>query len=177
MLNLDDYFYLGKISKPHSFDGRVNAWFDVDEPSLYSELEMIFIKMENNLIPYFIKSLKLLNNKAIIELQDVENIEAAELLSQKDLYLPASMLPEKTGNSFYFHEIVDFEIIDEIKGSIGKIKTVLDYPNQSLFQIITDDKKEVLIPVFGDIIKNVDREKKQILIQAPEGLIDIYLNE
>lgn len=177
MLNLDDYFYLGKISKPHSFDGRVNAWFDVDEPLLYSELEMLFIKMENNLIPYFIKSLKLLNNKAIIEFQDVEGIEAAEALAQKELYLPASMLPVKTGNSFYFHEIVGFEIVDEERGTIGNIKTVLDYPNQSLFQIITDDGKEVLIPVYGDIVKNVDREKKQILIHAPEGLIDIYLNE
>jgi 16S rRNA processing protein RimM len=177
MLNLDDYFYFGKIVKPHSFDGRVNAWFDVDEPLLYSELEMVFIKIENNLVPHFIKSIKILNNKAILEFQDVDTIEVAELLAKKELYLPISMLPEKTGNSFYFHEIVDFELIDEEMGSVGIIKTVLDYPNQSLFQVISDNNKEVLIPVFGDIIKNVNREKKQILIKAPEGLIDIYLNE
>ena len=177
MLNLDDYFYLGMITKPHSYDGRVNAMFDVDNPSNYSGIEMVYVNMHNSLVPYFIKSLKLLNNKAIIEFQDVDNSDSAALLLQKEMYLPIALLPKKTGNSFYFHEIVNFEVVDEVEGRIGVIKTVLDYPNQSLFQVFTDDNKEVLIPVYGDIIKKVDRNSKQIIILAPEGLLDIYLNK
>lgn len=176
MLNLDDYFFLGKITKPHGLDGRVNAWFDVDNPAIYDSIEMVFVEIDNNLIPYFIKSLKLLNNKAIIDFQDIESSQSAELLLQKDLYLPATILPKKTGNSFYFHEIPGFELIDELRGLIGKVKTVLDYPNQALFQVFTDDEKEVLIPINDDIIKKIDRKKKQIIVQAPEGLLDIYLD-
>ena len=176
MLNLDDYFFLGKITKPHGLDGRVNAWFDVDNPSIYSNIEMVFVEIDNNLIPYFIKSMKLLNNKAIIDFQDVENSQSAEILLQKDIYLPATMLPKKTGNSFYFHEIPGFELIDELRGRIGKIKVVLDYPNQALFQVFTNDDKEVLIPINDDIIKKVDRKKKQIIVHSPEGLLDIYLD-
>lgn len=176
MLNLDDYFFLGKITKPHGLDGRVNVWFDVDNPAIYDSIEMVFVEIDNNLIPYFIKSLKLLNNKAIIDFQDIESSQSAELLLQKDLYLPATILPKKTGNSFYFHEIPGFELIDELRGLIGKVKTVLDYPNQALFQVFTDDEKEVLIPINDDIIKKIDRKKKQIIVQAPEGLLDIYLD-
>jgi len=176
MLNLDDYFFLGKITKPHGLDGRVNAWFDVDEPAIYENIEMVFVEIDNNLIPYFIKSLKLLNNKAIIDFQDVESSQNAEILLQKDLYLPATMLPEKTGNSFYFHEISGFELVDELRGKVGKIKTVLDYPNQALFQVFTDKDKEVLIPINDDIIKKIDRKKKQIIVHSPEGLLDIYLD-
>lgn len=176
MLNLDDYFFLGKITKPHGLDGRVNVWFDVDNPAIYDSIEMVFVEIDNNLIPYFIKSLKLLNNKAIIDFQDIESSQSAELLLQKDLYLPSTMLPKKTGNSFYFHEIPGFELIDELRGLIGKVKTVLDYPNQALFQVFTDDEKEVLIPINDDIIKKIDRKKKQIIVQAPEGLLDIYLD-
>jgi len=52
---------------------------------------------------------------------------------------------------------------------------VLEYPNQALFQVFRDGK-EILIPIQDEIITAVNREKKQILIDAPEGLIDLYLN-
>ncbi len=177
MLNLDDYYFLGKVTKPHGLNGLVNVWLDVDNPANYNELEMVFIDMDNNLIPYFIKSIKILNNKAIVDFQDVENEEGAILLSQKDLYLPIELLPKRTGNAFYFHEIKDFELIDELRGRIGKIKIVLDYPNQALFQVFTNEGKEVLIPINDDIVKKVDRKKKQITVLSPEGLLDIYLDD
>jgi 16S rRNA processing protein RimM len=174
---MNDYFFLGKITKAHGYEGKLNAWFDVDNPMDYSELDMVFVEINRNLIPYFIKSLSLLNNKAVIEFQDVNDADDAGSLVQKDLYLPMSALPEKTGNSFYFHEVEGFELIDQGYGRVGIIKTVLDYPSQSLFQVFTDDDIEVLMPMNGDIIQKVDRETKQILVKAPEGLIDIYLNK
>ncbi len=177
MLNLDDYFFLGKITKPHGLNGLLNVWLDVDNPSNYEDLEMVFVEMDNNLIPYFIKSINILNNKAIVDFQDIEDSEAASLLLQKDLYLPITMLPKKTGNSFYFHEVKNFELFDELRGRIGIIKSVLDYPNQALFQVFTDKGKEVLIPISNDIIKKIDRKKQQIFVMSPEGLLDIYLDD
>ncbi len=177
MINRDDYFFLGKITKAHGYEGKLNVWLDVDNPMEYSELDIVFVEINQNLIPYFIKSVNLLNNKAVIELQDVNDAEDAAALVQKDLYLPMSVLPEKTGNSFYFHEVEGFELIDLGFGRVGTIKTVLDYPSQSLFQVLTDDDIEVLMPMNGDIIQKVDRKAKQILVRAPEGLIDIYLNK
>jgi 16S rRNA processing protein RimM len=37
------------------------------------------------------------------------------------------------------------------------------------------DKKEILIPIFEGLIRKVDREKKELHIEAPEGLIDLYI--
>jgi 16S rRNA processing protein RimM len=36
--------------------------------------------------------------------------------------------------------------------------------------------KEVLIPIQDEIIMEVDRKNKSILVDAPDGLIDLYLN-
>jgi 16S rRNA processing protein RimM len=66
-------------------------------------------------------------------------------------------------------------MVDEVMGEIGQIETVLEYPNQNVFQVFKD-KKEILIPIRDEIIKKVDRKKKTITILAPEGLIDLYLN-
>ena len=84
------------------------------------------------------------------------------------------MLPELEGDQFYFHEITGFTVIDQNYGEVGIIKSINDNTAQALFEIMQGDK-EILIPVNDDFIKKVDKENKQILLETPPGLIDIYL--
>lgn len=176
-INMDafsDYYFLGKIIKPHGYDGKVSVYFDTDEPELYSELKMVFIGINNSPVPYFISYLNMNSNKAIVKFQDIDNFEEADLLSGKGMFLPLSTLPVLSGNKFYYHEIEGFTIIDKVYGTVGKVKEVLDYSSQAVMQVFNGDK-EVLIPVNQQIILNVNREKKEISIQAPDGLIQLYL--
>lgn len=170
---LDNYFYLGKIIKPNGYKGKVNAYLDTDEPGLYAELKMLYLSINGMPVPYFIEDIHIINNKAVFKFQDVNTIEKAESLSQTELYLPLSDLPPLSGNKFYYHEVKGFKITDEQHGDLGDIRQVLEYPNQAVFQVFKNEK-EILIPINNDIIRHVDRQKKQIRIEAPEGLIEIY---
>jgi 16S rRNA processing protein RimM len=170
----EDCFYLGIITKPFGYKGELVCYFDVDDPTYYENLDSVLIELESGLVPYLIESLRLNNNNAYIKLEDVKPDEAL-LLIKKELYLPLQRLPKLKGNKFYFHEVIGFEVIDKIKGSIGKIDKIMDHPAQPILQVLNNNAKEILIPVADDIIKNVDRKNKQISIQAPDGLIDLYL--
>ena len=170
----EDYYYLGKIVRLHGNDGRVSAYFDTDEPGIYEGLDMVFLRINNTPVPYFIRSISILNNKALIEFEDIHTTEQAGRLVKKEIYLPLSELPELTGTKFYFHEIAGFRVTDEQYGYIGDVRQVLEYPNQPLMQIMHGET-EVLIPLNDDIILKVDRKKKELRIKAPEGLVEIYL--
>ena len=85
------------------------------------------------------------------------------------------LLPKLSGNKFYFHEIIGYKAIDTEEGEIGTIEAVLDGNAQDIFQI-KRGKKEILIPIVDDFLLEVNREKKEILLNAPEGLIEFYLN-
>lgn len=170
-----DHYFLGKIYKPHGYKGKVNIWLDVDDPSEYETLEMVFLHKNGMLIPYFIHSIQIMNNKAVVEFQDVDNIEKAELISNTDMYLPLSELPELTGTQFYFHEVIGFSVIDKTRGKIGNVSKIFEYPSQAVMQVFFHEK-EILIPINPHVILQVEREKKEIQIDAPEGLIELYLN-
>ncbi|MCK4287755.1 MAG: 16S rRNA processing protein RimM, partial [Bacteroidales bacterium] len=114
------------------------------------------------------------NNKAIIKLKDVLTPEIAEMFVNAEIFLPLDQLPKLTGNNFYYHDIIGYTIIDKTYGSIGKVEKVLDLPQQAILQIKYKNK-EILVPITDEIIKIVDRNNKQIKIEAPEGLIEIYL--
>ena len=36
---------------------------------------------------------------------------------------------------------------------------------------------EVLIPLTDEIVPSVDKKKKEIITQLPDGLLDVYMNE
>jgi len=169
-----DYFYLGKVVKVHCYEGKVSIYFDTDEPQEYIDIDMIYVNIAGSLVPYFINDLSLLNNKAVVSFMDVDDIDKANSLVNKELYLPITLLPELTGNKFYYHEVKNMMVIDESFGELGPISAVLEYPNQAVLQVFVDDK-EVLIPISNEIIINVDRKANIIIIKAPEGLLDVYL--
>jgi len=174
-MQIKDCFYLGKIVKKYSFKGELLVKLDTDEPEIFKNLESVFISLRNNLIPFFVDNCKLHKSQLLrIKFEDVDTEEDADALLKSDLYLPLSILPTLTGNKFYYHEVTGFTIIDENFGEVGVIDNINDTGAQELF-VIDRDGTEILIPVNDQFIKKVDREQKQIIVNTPEGLIDLYL--
>jgi 16S rRNA processing protein RimM len=171
----NDYFYLGKILKPIGGKGHLVVLLDVDDPVKYTKLESVFVAVDHNRIPYSVRSVELKpGNRAIFKFEDVDSLQDALPFSGHELYLPIVLLPQLKGKSFYHHEITGFTVIDKIHGNIGTITSVLDLPQQSLLRV-QHGNKEILIPMVQDVIRKVDRKNKVITVQAPEGLIEIYL--
>ena len=172
-MQTDECFLLGYVIKKHGLKGGVNIFLDVDAPLEYSELESVFIDINDQLIPFFIDSITIKGNKAVLQFEDVTSAEQADDLRGKQLFLPLSMLPRLEGTSFYYHEIIGFEALDTDLTHIGLVKDVYSGAGQELLAV-TRHEKEVLIPVNDDIIKSVDRDKAQMIVDLPEGLLDIY---
>ncbi|MDO6761457.1 ribosome maturation factor RimM [Tamlana sp. 2_MG-2023] len=171
----EDCFYLGKIIKKYSFKGEVLAKLDTDEPDIYENLDAIFIDLRNNLIPFFIESSQLHKSELLrIKFEEVDTEADADAIMKSDLYLPLDTLPKLEGDQFYFHEVIGFAIEDVNFGPVGTITGINDSTAQALFEIDRDGL-EILIPMNDEFIVKVDRDNKTIIVETPEGLIDLYL--
>ncbi len=171
----EDAYYLGKIVKKYGLKGELLAKIDTDEPETYEGMESIFLDIKGKLVPFFLNDSVLHKATTLrLDFEDINNVEDAETLIGKSIYLPLESLPELTGNKFYFHEVLGFDAIDNNLGNIGKIKAINDNAPQAYFVILDDKDNEILIPVSDRFIIKVDRENKNITFDTPEGLIDIY---
>ncbi|GGD90437.1 ribosome maturation factor RimM [Planktosalinus lacus] len=171
----EECFYLGKIVRKYSFKGEVLIKLDTDEPEMYTELESVFVDFNNNLIPFFIEQSGLHKSTLLrVRFEDVDTEQKADEIIGLDIYLPLSFLPELDDEQFYYHEIIGFTAEDVNFGKIGIVKGVNDSAAQALFEIDRDGK-QILIPVNDDFIKKVDKKNKTLLLDTPEGLIEMYL--
>lgn len=174
-MNVKDCFYLGKIVKKHSFKGEVVIKLDTDEPELYKNMESVFVKLGNNLVPFFIEKSSLSKSTMLrVKFEDVSSEEDADAIMRSEIYLPLSLLPKLTGNKFYYHEVIGFKIIDASYGEVGVLKSINDNSAQPLFEI-DKEGSEIFIPMIDDFIKKIDRENNVIEVETPEGLIELYL--
>ena len=171
----EECFYLGKIAKKFSFKGEVLIYLDTDEPEQYQNLESVFVEINRHLVPFFIENASLHKNDFLrVRFEDVTTEAEAENLIGSEIYLPLSLLPKLTGNKFYYHEVTNFEIEDVRLGVFGKIVGVNDSASQPLFEVLNGEV-EILIPIIDHFLVKIDRENKKVIMDLPEGLVEMYL--
>ncbi len=171
----EDCFYLGKIAKKFSFKGEVLIYLDTDEPELYEDMESVFVEFNKNLVPFFIENSNLHKGDFLrVKFEDVDSEEDADEIMGCEIYLPLNMLPKLTGNKFYFHEVIGFEIEDLRLGVFGKIVSINDTSAQPLFEVI-NGSVEILVPMIDQFLVKIDRENKKVIMNLPEGLVEMYL--
>jgi 16S rRNA processing protein RimM len=174
-MNKADCFHLGYVAKLHGFKGEVSLFFDVTNPQDYASLDAVFIDINDQLTPFFVESIKLKNKGfAAVRFEGLNDEDSARKLLRKNIYLPDQILPELEGTNFYDHEVVGFSVIDEKHGHIGTLQAVVDFKVNPLLQVIKDDK-EILIPFRDGVVTKLDRDKKEMHVITPEGLVELYL--
>lgn len=177
-MKVEACFYLGYIAKAIGTKGELAFKLDVDSPSSYTQLDTVWVQLhptDEDLVPFFPLKAEL-QPKGMLRtsLEGIEDQAGAKNLVGTSLFLPLTELPELSGDQFYFHEIIGFEVTDRAKGLIGKVSKVLEYSTSNVLAVQKEDK-EILIPISDETIDGVDREQKVLKVNSPEGLIDLYL--
>lgn len=170
----EDCFHLGYISKIHGFKGEVILISEEEIPLQLSETESVFIEINGQLIPFFFESIQQSNTSAIVKFIDISNDVQARTLLKTDVFMLSSLLPEKKSENLSPASLKGFTVIDDTQGEIGVVNNILEMPQQLILEI-SNGSKNILIPANEDIINKIDQKLKIIFINAPEGLINLYL--
>lgn len=170
-----DCFQLGYIAKLHGFKGEVSLFMDVTDPSKYASLDAFFIEIDQQLIPFFVERIKLKNKGfAALKLEGVDTEEDAKRILRKSVFLPNVLLEDLDDKHFYDHEIVGFEVVDREFGVVGEAEDVIELGPNVLLQVNAKGQ-EILIPLIPGLVQKVDRTNKKLHVEAPEGLLSLYL--
>ena len=168
-MNKQDYFYLGKIVSKFSFKGEILLKLDSDEID-FKKLKTIFLDIDGTIVPHSIDNIKLHKSSLLrIRFENIDNEEKANKIIKIKTYLPIKDLPKLNGNKFYYHEITNFMVLDLTLGEIGKVLKVNDQTSQPIIVVINNNS-EIMIPLVDDFLIDINRDKKTLTFNLPEGL-------
>jgi 16S rRNA processing protein RimM len=109
--------------------------------------------------------------KLILKFRGIDSMTAAESLAGADVSIPASERPALPDNEVYLSDLIGCEVVDRATGrSIGTVSGWQDSAGAPLL-VLADSP--VLIPFVRAICREIDIAGKRIVIDPPEGLLDL----
>jgi 16S rRNA processing protein RimM len=173
-VNTNEFIEAGQITRTIGLKGAMQLKLNTDFKRLYNRIDTLFIDVAGNPVPYFvIKMTPKQGDMLLLELEDIENEADARQLINAKVFVTLDIMPTLADNEFFHHEVVGFNVVDDVVGPLGLVVDLIDVPMQSV--IAVDYKgSEVLIPLAGDILVKIDRDTKTITVHCPDGLIELY---
>jgi len=169
-----EYFKIGKLVAAHGINGELLLKHELGKKTSLKGLKTIFIEdRKHSFLPWFVQATRVKNKEEVfIKLDDVTTREAAIKLAQKEVWITETDLKKFAAKSSPIN-LLGYTIIDEEK-TLGQIIEVIEQAHQMLCKIELN-KKEVLIPLNGDTLKKIDHKNKEVKVNLPDGLLEIYL--
>ncbi|WP_316810510.1 ribosome maturation factor RimM [Pedobacter heparinus] len=171
----EETFYIGYITKTKGLKGEVQLFFEYDAPDLL-ELDVVFAAINGKMVPFFVSSYKLQQNSTgNFYFDDIDHIDKAQALVKKKIYLPLAKMPDRSEDDFHYNDLKGFVVSDEVVGELGEVIEVNEYPQQFVATVLYKGI-EIMFPLNEDMIIEIDEEAQTLLVDLPEGLLDIYLS-
>ena len=170
-MNKKDCLQIGTIVKTHGVSGEVIL--EIKEPVLIELVrESVLLEIDGLLVPFFIAENRQTSNERLrIRFERVTTENHSKIL----VFLPLEKIPQTSQEIASSPSIlIGFSVTDKVHGELGIISEIAENSGNPVM-IIVSDKREILIPFHRDLIIKINSRKKNMVIETPDGLIDLYL--
>ncbi len=173
MIKKETVYKIGKIGKPHGVCGEVSFHFD-DDVFDRTEADYLILDMDGILVPFFMDEYRFKTDEtALVTFADIDTQDKARNLTGREVYFPREHSANDDGE-LSWAAIVGYHVVDAQSGkTVGEIRSVDDSTLNTLFEIVTTNGDDMLIPASDELISDVDTEQRQITMQLPEGLLEL----
>ena len=169
-----EYFKIGKFVAVHGLKGELLLKHELGKKTSLKGLQAVFIEeKKNSFLPWFIESTKIKSETEIyLKLENINSREAAIKLTAKQVWALEKDF-KKFASKTAPASLVGYCIIHN-NAPLGEILELIEQPNQLLCRLEIKGK-EVLIPLHEETLQQVNHMKKEVLVELPDGLLEIYL--
>jgi 16S rRNA processing protein RimM len=168
------YISVGKIGKPHGLSGAFRFLLNRELKNRKKFPFHFMLETKGTYIPWFVKNVDwTAANEGIVLFEEINGPEKAKQFAGSELWVM-----EKDLNAFFKKEtqsidyLLGYKATDEAFGELGIVQEILESPGQILLSI-RNTKKEILVPLVEEFIVTINKRKKEIIFNLPEGLIDL----
>jgi len=173
-MSSNQFVEIGTIQRTHGVSGEFQVVWNDDFYLEEQNLESVFIEFDGIPVPFFILSIRLKGeDKALIKLEEVEDVNIADELVGRKLLLPSDQIEQS--DELLMSDLIGFTLINNQNQLVGEISGYQEYQSNAVFTILHQSGVEVMIPAADEFILEINTEEKTIVMEIPEGLIDLYL--
>jgi len=164
---------VGRVARAHGIRGHVIVNPETDFPeSRFRTGAVLWTRREGWVGPVTIAAVRFHQGRPILELAGVGTMTEAEALAGAELRVPAEALEPLADGEFYLHDLVGCRVTRRDGTPVGTVLRVEG--DRAISRLVVDtDGGEVLVPLAVEICVRIDPAAGEIVIEPPDGLLDL----
>lgn len=169
---MDNLLEVGKLVNTHGLRGEVKVAVWMDYPEDFEALTTVFLKTRRETIKLTVKNIKYQKNNIIVKFEEINDINEAEQYKNCVLYADRDELGELPEGTHYIVDLIGLEVYNEEGEKLGVLADVFNTGANDIYDVKRDGKKNLLLPVIDDVVKEIDIDGGRIIVHVMEGLDD-----
>jgi len=164
---------VGRIARPHGIRGQVVVNLETDFPDERFQVGAeLFVKRATDMERLVISTVRFQSGRPVVAFEGIDDITAAAALAGAELRVPVDRLAKLPPEMFYRHDLSGCRVERTDGSHVGTVTEVEGTLAGSRL-VVSTDRGEVLVPLAAEICKFVDVAGKRIVIEPPEGLLEV----
>ncbi len=162
---MDKEIIIGKIVAPHGVRGDIRIMPLTEKPEQLLDLEYLLLEGGKKLT---VKNARFHKRMLLVTVEEVHNMNEAELLRDKNIYIKAEDLPALEEDQYYVADLIGIPVYDLEGAQIGTFKDSLATGSNDVYVIAVPGAKDILVPALKEYFKEINLAEKRIVVQLPE---------
>jgi len=164
---VNDLLEIGKIVKSSGLKGRLKVLSYRESKGELKTPARVFVGEDRAHVSSFnVRYLRVKGGSFALELEGVDTIQTASELVGQSVFISPERLPD---GEYYWKDIIGLDIVTESGLKLGTITAVLPTVSNDVY-VCSGGEREILIPAFDDVVREIDIGKGLMVVRLPEGL-------
>jgi 16S rRNA processing protein RimM len=164
---------IARAVRPRGLKGEIVAELLTDFPERFDDVEELVLvspageRTIGRLEDYWFQ-----NDRVVLKLAGYDDVETARQLVGFEFAVPEADRVALPSDHYYDWELEGCTVTVGSQ-SIGKVQSVIRTGATEILAIADENGKESLIPLVDSIVVQIDAAAKTIVVDPPEGLLDL----
>lgn len=173
---------VGKVKDAHGLRGELYILVFSGDVSWLKKLTHLELRSKNAAdgVAHEVEKVKPFKQGFILKVPSIGDRNQAEAVKGHEFYIPADLLVSQPGETIFLNEILGFMVKNVDQENIGPVEGFSSNGAQDLLVVTKQSAdgssaahKKVEIPFVEAFIKKIDFKHKTIVMDLPEGLLDL----
>lgn len=164
---------IGRLTAAVGLKGEIKVLTYAEDSENLHEGTLLYMEKNHTIETAEVIGLRYQKNRPVIRLAGVANRNDAEALRNVEIYIPEDDLEELPEGEYYIRDLIGCRVYDRAsEKELGIVDDVLQNTSQSVYRVLSDEGKEILIPAVDAFEREIDLERGVIEVELIPGFLD-----
>lgn len=173
MSGRSDLVLLGKVVGTHGIKGQLRVAPFSGESETFLALDRVILKdASGKEETYAVSAAAAHGRKILLTLKGMGDINQAQHLVGREIYVQRSQLPPLAEDEFYWFDLIGLRVVTDEGLELGRLENIMETGSNDVY-LVRAEGKEYLIPAIEEVVKAIDLDAGVMTISPLEGLLDL----